>query len=188
MSFPQAVFLATVQSVYTRTSGFAVIDVGVLRAETLLVIAGLMFIGGAPASTAGGIKLTTFSTLFIAIMATLRGDGHVHAFNREIPWWQVNRALSVALISVAVVFVLSFLLSLFAEAAFVEVMFEAFSAFATVGLSTGITPDLGDPARVATIIGMFVGRLGPLTIALALALRFSRRERVRYPEEELPIG
>src|SRR5690606_5647784 len=96
-----AVLGAIVESLYVRTSGFSAIDVNGLRGETLLLMSALMFIGGASGSTAGGIKVTTFSTLLFAIVASVRGDEHVHIFNREIPWRQVNRALSVALLSVA---------------------------------------------------------------------------------------
>lgn len=183
----EAVARSIAMSTFPRTAGFTVVDMGQLRDATLLLIAGLMFIGGASASTAGGIKVTTFSTLFFAILASLRGEEHVRAFDRTIPARLVYRALSVALLSVAVVFLLTFALSVTAQALFMDVLFEAVSAFGTTGLSTGITPDLPDHARAVLVIGMYVGRLGPLTIAVALSGRAAVL-RYRYPEEDVSIG
>src|SRR5690606_33720280 len=135
----EAVARSIAMSTFPRTAGFTVVDMGQLRDATLLLIAGLMFIGGASASTAGGIKVTTFSTLFFAILASLRGEEHVRAFDRTIPARLVYRALSVALLSVAVVFLLTFALSVTAQALFMDVLFESVSAFGTTGLSTGLT-------------------------------------------------
>jgi trk system potassium uptake protein TrkH len=174
-------------SVYARTAGFSVLDVGGLGNASLFVLAGLMFIGGAAASTAGGIKLTTFSTLFAAIVASLRGADHVTVFAREISWRQVNRALSIALLSVAVVFTIAFAASTTITRPFIDLLFESVSAFGTVGLSTGLTPHLTHAGRVVIATGMFIGRLGPLTIALALAGRY-RPARFRFPEESISIG
>lgn len=174
-------------SVVARTAGFSVFDLSFMSGSTLFFMAALMFIGGASASTAGGIKLTTFSSLFFAILASLRGDEHVTVFGREISWRQINRALAIALLSVAAVFVLAFSVSLTIHEPFERMLFESVSALATVGLSTGVTPDLDDLARLMLVIGMFVGRLGPLTIGLALAGRV-RATRVRYAEEQISIG
>ena len=174
-------------SVFPRTAGFTAVNLAEVRDATLFLIAGLMFIGGASASTAGGIKVTTFSTLFFAILASLRGEDHVRAFDRVIPDRQIYRSLSVALLSVAVVFLLTFGLSVTVRFAFIDLLFEAVSAFGTVGLSTGVTPELPDRARLLLSAGMFIGRLGPLTIALALAGRAAML-RYRYPEEDVSIG
>jgi trk system potassium uptake protein TrkH len=174
-------------SVYARTAGFSVLNIAGLGNASLFFIAGLMFIGGAAASTAGGIKLTTFSTLFAAIVASLRGADHVTAFGREISWRQVNRALSIALLSLAVVFFIAFAASTTITRPFVDLLFESVSAFGTVGLSTGLTPDLTHAGRIVIAVAMFIGRLGPLTIALALAGRY-RPVRFRYPEEAISIG
>ncbi|MDA0364706.1 MAG: Trk family potassium uptake protein [Chloroflexi bacterium] len=174
-------------SVVARTAGFAIVDFSAVDSATLFFTAGLMFIGGASASTAGGIKLTTFSSLFFAILASLRGEEHVNVFGREISWHQVNRALAIALLSVAGVFALSFALSVSTDNPFDGVLFESVSALGTVGLSTGGTPDFGPVGRILLILGMFIGRLGPLTIGLALAGRL-RATRVRYAEETISIG
>jgi len=188
MPWPQALLSAFAESSYARTSGFTAFDLGAIDPGILMFIAALMFIGGASASTAGGIKVTTFSTLFFAIVTSLRGEEHVHAFGREIPWRHVNRALAVALLSVAFVFFAGFLLHLTTPALTHEVLFEAVSAFATTGLSTGITGSLDTAGQLIIIISMYLGRLGPLTIAIALATRFKGPERLRYPEAELNIG
>ena len=147
-----------------------------------------MFIGGASGSTAGGIKVNTFTALFGAIIASVRGQEHVHLFDREISWEQVNRALTVALLSVAIVFSLAFALIATNEGDPIHLIIEAVSAFGTVGLSAGVTPTLDAVGQLILIIGMFVGRVGPLTIALALSARFATRERIRYPEAEINIG
>ena len=180
--------ISTFESVFARTSGFSVMDLSAANEETLLGIMGLMFVGGASASTAGGIKMNTFTVLLFAIIASVRGDEHAHAFGREIGWRQINRALAVALLAVAAVVGATFLLALTTDAPLVPVMFEVVSAFATCGLSTGLTGALDNASQGIVIVVMFVGRLGPLTFALALAERFERSERVRYPEAEINIG
>lgn len=179
---------AAAESVYARTSGFTAFDLAGARPETLLFIAGLMFIGGASASTAGGIKVGTFSVLFLAIVASIRGSDHVHAFGREIPWRQVNRALAVALLSVAIAFVGTYVLARTEDQDFIDILFEAVSAFATCGLSTGITSSLSEVGQLVIVVLMYVGRVGPLMLAVAVAERLARPDRIRYPEAPLNIG
>jgi trk system potassium uptake protein TrkH len=158
-------------SITTRTAGFNTLDTGRLLEQTLFVVMALMFIGGASGSTAGGIKVNTLSVLVIAIASTVRGDPSAQAFGRRIQHAVVYRALSVALLSIGVVFVLGLGLELAHDALFIEEIFEAVSAFGTVGLSMGITPDLDAAGRLMITAGMFAGRLGPLTLVLALAAR-----------------
>lgn len=176
------------ESVYARTSGFTAFDLSRAHDETALVLIALMFIGGASGSTAGGVKVNTFTVLFFTIISSTRGNEHVTAFNREIPWRQVNRALSVALLSVAIVATITFLLAIMTEAPFIVVMFEVVSAFATCGLSMGFTGTLDELPQGLLTVTMFIGRLGPLTFALALAERFERSQRLRYPESDVNIG
>jgi trk system potassium uptake protein TrkH len=154
-----------------RTAGFSVLPTGALLEPTLFVVMALMFIGGASGSTAGGIKVNTFSVLLIAIVSTVRGRPSAEAFGRRVPHVVVYRALSVALLSIAFVFAIGLGIEVVAGAPFVQTVFEAISAFGTVGASTGITPSLPDPARIILVIAMFGGRLGPLTLVLALAAR-----------------
>ena len=167
----QRMLNALFESATLRTAGFTALDTGALVESTLFVVMALMFIGGASGSTAGGIKVTTFSVLLIAIVSTARGMPSAMAFGRRIQHAVVYRALAVALLALAWVFAVGLGLTLTTEATFVQTLFEAVSAFGTVGASTGITPDLSDPARLITIVAMFVGRLGPLTLVLALAAR-----------------
>jgi trk system potassium uptake protein TrkH len=170
-----------------RTGGFATVDVGRMTEDSLVVLMGMMFVGGAASSTAGGIKLQTFSILLFAIISAVRGVPDVEAFRRRVPTAQVARALSIALLSVAAVFAGFFALNLTESQPFARLLFEVVSAFATVGLSTGITHELSPFGRLIVIVAMFVGRLGPLTLALALAAR-ERRAHYRWPEEGVRIG
>ena len=167
----QRVLNAFFESATLRTAGFTALDTGALIDSTLFVVMALMFIGGASGSTAGGIKVNTFSVLLIAIASTVRGEPSATAFGRRIKHAVVYRALAVLLLSLAFVFLIGLGLTLTTQATFVQTLFEAISAFGTVGASTGITPDLSDPARLITVFAMFVGRLGPLTLVLALAAR-----------------
>ena len=170
-----------------RTAGFTTIDFSQTNQHTNVFFTAMMFIGGASGSTAGGIKVNTVAVIFIAILTTIRGRGQPEAFGREIPFGQIQRALTVAALGVTVVFFVAFLLVITEGLAFEDLIFETISAFGTVGLSTGITPEL-TPWGKSIIIGtMFVGRIGPLTIALALGQR-QRRAIYRYPQERVRIG
>lgn len=174
-------------SISPRTAGFASVPLDTMRDSTLFVIIALMFIGGASGSTAGGIKVQTFSVLFFTIVAALRGTEHVVVFNREVPLPQIQRALAVALLAIAIIFSVALGLSMFEPFRFIDVLFETVSGFGTVGLTVGITPTLGTWSRLFLIGIMFTGRLGPLTLALALAARLTR-QRVRYAEATVRIG
>ncbi|HET7703370.1 MAG TPA: potassium transporter TrkG [Candidatus Limnocylindrales bacterium] len=178
---------AIFESVTLRTAGYAVLDQGGLGAATLYVAIVLMFIGAASGSTGGGIKVNTFSVLLIAIVSTVRGRPAAEAFGRRLPHDVVYRALSVALLSIAFVASVAFGVILVGGAGFADAVFEATSAFGTVGLTTGITPSLPDPARLLLVVAMFAGRLGPLTLVLALA---ARQHPVAYRPavESLRIG
>ncbi len=167
----QRVLNAVFESVTLRTAGFTALDTGALIDATLFVVMALMFIGGASGSTAGGIKVNTFAVLLIAVASTVKGEPSATAFGRRIKHAIVYRALAVMLLSLGFVFVIGLGLTVTTEATFVQTLFESISAFGTVGASTGITPDLSDPARVITVFAMFVGRLGPLTLVLALTAR-----------------
>ncbi len=178
---------ALFESVTLRTAGFTALDTSALVEPTLFVVMALMFIGGASGSTAGGIKVNTFSVLLIAIVSTARGLSSAMALGRRIQHIVVYRALAVALLSIAWVFIVGLGLAITSDATFVQTLFEAVSAFGTVGASTGITPDLSEPSRLITVIAMYVGRLGPLTLVLALAAR-ARRVAYRPAVESIRIG
>ncbi len=170
-----------------RTAGFTALDTGAFVESTLFVVMALMFIGGASGSTAGGIKVNTFAVLVIAIASTVRGEPSATAFGRRIKHAIVYRALAVTMLSIAFVFLIGLGLTLTTDASFLDTLFEAISAFGTVGATTGITPELTDPARLIAAFGMFVGRLGPLTLVLALAAR-AHRVSYRPAVESVRIG
>jgi len=167
----QRILNAFFESATLRTAGFTALDTGALVESTLFVVMALMFIGGASGSTAGGIKVNTLAVLIIAIISTVKGEPSATAFGRRIRHAIVYRALAVLILALGFVFLVGLGLTLTTEATFVQTLFEAISAFGTVGASTGITPELTDPARLITTFAMFVGRLGPLTLVLALAAR-----------------
>jgi trk system potassium uptake protein TrkH len=178
---------AVFESVTLRTAGFSALDTGALLAPTLFVVMALMFIGGASGSTAGGIKVNTFSILLIAIVSTVLGRPSAQAFGRRIQHVVVYRALAVALLSIAALFTLGFTLELLSAQDFVDVLFESVSALGTVGASRGITADLPDLAHLIVILAMFVGRLGPLTLVVALTAR-ARPVSYRPAVESMRIG
>ena len=178
---------ALFESVTLRTAGYSALDTAGLLQPTLFVVMALMFIGGASGSTAGGIKVNTFSVLLIAIISTALGKPSAEAFGRRIQHVVVYRALSVALLSIAALFLIGFTLELLSPHGFVDVLFEAVSALATVGASRGITADLPDPAHLVLIAAMFAGRLGPLTLVIALAAR-ARPVPYRHAVESIRIG
>lgn len=175
------------QSVQTRTAGFNSIDVGAVHPATLLWMDVLMFIGGGPAGTAGGIKVTTFAVLFFIIWTEIRGEGAVNIFGKRLSRAVHRQAIAVALVAVALVLGATMLLLLLNPYPLAQVQFEVISAFATVGLSTGITAGLEPVSLVVLCALMFLGRVGPVTFAYALALR-SRRRLYELPKERPIIG
>ena len=174
-------------STMARTAGFNSIDISSLRPESLFVTDVLMFIGGGSAGTAGGIKVTTFGLLAYVLWAEVRGRPDVEVGRRRVPGTNQRQALTVALLSVGTVVIAVLVLLPLTGRGFDQVLFEATSAFATVGLSTGITPELSTPAHLLLTALMFIGRLGPLTLASALALRESGVRR-SLPDQRTIVG
>ena len=174
-------------AVQPRTAGFNAWDYAEVTQETKLGTILLMFVGGGSAGTAGGLKVTTFVLLFFVIVAEVRGEPQVTAFDRRIEPRVIRQALTVALLGVGAVVGSTMLLTELTDFAIPDVMFEATSAFSTVGLSTGITPNMGVPGQLVLIGLMFVGRLGPITLVSALALR-ERTRRYSLPEGAPLIG
>jgi trk system potassium uptake protein TrkH len=174
-------------SVTSRTTGFNTITTGELRPETWAFTDLLMFIGGGSAGTAGGIKVTTFFLLGFVIWSEIRGEREVVVGRRRVSSATVRQALTVALLGAGLVVFGTMSLLMLTDEPLDVVLFESVSAFATVGLSTGITGDLPAAGQLVVVILMFVGRVGTITVASALALRASRR-RYRYPEERPIVG
>lgn len=174
------------QSVSARTAGFSSVAIGEMTQAGLLVLIVLMFIGASPGSTGGGIKTTTFFVLVRKMLSTVF-NSHCTAFKRVIPADVVMKAFSVFSLAVGVVLASTFAVCMLeTEFTFEQILFEVVSGFATTGLSTGITPDLSAASKVILSATMFVGRLGPLTIATIWLGR--ELPEATYSEEEVTIG
>ena len=187
LDWPEKLMNAASHSVMTRTAGFNSIDVGSMRLETLAVSYALMLIGGGSAGTAGGIKVTTFFLLGVVVWAEIRGQNDATAFRRRIGTHVQRQALTVVLLAAAAVSAGVLILLSVTSFPLQDVIFEVISAFATVGLSTGITGDLPPVGQVVIIFLMFIGRVGTVTLASALALQ-ERYVPFRYPEERPIVG
>lgn len=187
LTFPDRVLGALFHSVMTRTAGFNAIDIGALQPETLVVTNVLMFIGGGSAGTAGGIKVSTALVLMLAVWAEIRGEPDTIAFRRRFSTDVQRQALTlIVLATLAIALATLHLLSV-TSFTLEQVLFESISAFATVGLSTGITGDLPASAELTLVALMFLGRVGTITVATGLALKRSQRP-FRYPEERPIVG
>jgi len=175
------------QSITPRTAGYNTVDMASLRSATQFLLVILMFIGASPGSTGGGIKTTTFGLLLAAIWSHAMGKEDVEIRNRRIPTEQVYKALGVAFLSGFLVIVATLILNLTEKAGFLPLLFETTSAFGTVGLSMSVTPTLSNIGQILIILTMFAGRLGPLTLAYALA-QGRRKSIIRHPAEKILIG
>lgn len=175
------------QSVTTRTAGFNTLDIAELNGASQLLTIMLMFIGASPVSTGGGIKTMTFLVLVLAVWSFVAGKEDAEVFDRRIPKFQIYKALAIMFLFVNMIIVVTLLLVITEKADFLTVFFETVSAFGTVGLSMGLTTELTPYGKVLIIMTMFFGRLGPLTVAFALAQR-RRRRMYRLPEETIIVG
>jgi trk/ktr system potassium uptake protein len=193
--FKTSILASFFQSITPRTAGFSTVDIGILTNSTILVMIILMFIGASPGSTGGGIKTTSFTLLLLLIFNRLRGNENVNIANRTMPQEIIEKTVSIVFASaICICLVTSMLLffssgdatSLINRHKFVEYLFETVSAFGTVGLSMGVTPQLNDIQKLAIIFMMFAGRVGPLT--LAFALYSSRKKGITYAEESVMVG
>lgn len=175
------------QSVITRTAGFNSIDISQMHPVSWLGMDILMFIGGGPAGTAGGLKITTFAVLLFILIAELRGNTAVNIFDKRLSRAVHRQAISVVLLAIALVVGSTMFLMLITDFGLDRILFETVSAFATVGLSTGITASLPPAGQIVLILLMFIGRLGPVTLGVALAVR-ERAVLYEYPKERPLIG
>jgi len=185
---PDGAVLAVVfQSVTARTAGFNTLNIGALSSATVFAMIVLMFIGASPGSTGGGIKTTTVACLWAAVVASLRNRPHVEIHRRTIPAETVYKAMTLLCVSLAVVVLFTLALLSTERQPFLDVLFEVVSAFGTVGLSMGLTPELSDAGRLLITLLMLIGRLGPLTVAYAM-LPSHAKVNYRYAEERIMIG
>lgn len=188
LPWPVRPLAALFQAVTPRTAGFNTLDYSVMGEAALIITMLLMFIGGNPGSTAGGIKTVTFFVLVGSAWSLSRGRGELQLFGRRIPLEIAVRAGVIALISFMIVTAgLTLLAITDPELGMLRLIFETFSAFGTVGLSMGVTPDLSAGGKLVIIALMFVGRLGPLTLALALVER-PPEKRLERPVEDVVVG
>ncbi|WBB79079.1 TrkH family potassium uptake protein [Micromonospora sp. WMMD882] len=184
----QKALVASTQDAFLRTGGFGTLDVTRLAEESYLLIIALMFIGGGSASTAGGIKVATFFLLAFVIWAEVRGEPDVTVGRRRVAGASQRQALTVALLSLAVVVAGTVGLILLTEGVrYYQALFEVTSAFSTAGLSVGVAPRLPAAGQLALAVLMYVGRVGTLTLGSAIALN-TRRRLYRYPEEQPVVG
>ena len=176
------------QSMTTRTAGFATVPQQDLTNATSALCLLLMFIGGSPVGTAGGIKTVTVAVLVVSALATIQNRDEVTMFDRSISRQSINKAVAVVGMSFAIMFLSTLLLSAVTECSMLDILFETVSATATVGLTRDLTPSL-NPAGKAVIIGtMYLGRVGPISLALALNSKKKRSNIIKNPTEEISVG
>jgi len=201
LTIPGRVLSALFQSIVPRTAGFNTIDQNSMTDASKFMTIILMFIGASPGSTGGGIKTTTIGVVVLMILSVIKNKEDIVIFEKRLGNGISYRALTIMLISLVLVSAITMALimsevqraqaggDIGEQFSFINMLFEAVSAFGTVGLSTGVTPYLSHASRIALILTMFAGRVGPLTLALALAQNSNRsRANIRYPEDKLMVG
>lgn len=189
MSWADKILSALFQAVTPRTAGFNSIDMSkyTISAQLLTII--LMFIGGSPGSTAGGIKTTTFGLIIAQVISVIAGRENPSVFRKRIPMDAVNKALALFSVAMFIVIFVTMLLSVTEVGhSFMDLIFETTSAFATVGLSLGVTPTLSTAGKIIIAMTMFAGRLGPLTLIMAIASRQGKVQKYKYPEGKILVG
>ncbi len=194
LNFKGKFFASFFQCVATRTAGFSTIDLANMEYASKFLYIILMFIGGSPGGTAGGMKTVTISIIFLAVFSVIRGKNSIHAFNRKILFVHLQKALTIVIMGLTIVVTATMLLT-FTEKfgvkqhEFIDLLFEATSAIGTVGSTLSLTPNLTIAGRTIIILLMFIGRLGPMTIAMALTERNNKAiNKIEYPEENILVG
>ena len=188
LNFPQKLMAAWFQSVTPRTAGFNTISIGQMTEASLFLTIALMFIGASPGSTGGGIKTTTFRILFCCTTAVIEGQEEVECYQRQIPPAMILKTISVVFGSLLVAFTSAILIELTnPQVEFIAALYEAVSAFATVGLSTGITPTLSAIGKLILIATMYIGRVGVLLL-ISAAFGDPKPRSFKYAEESLLVG
>jgi len=188
LAWPSKILDAFFQSVTARTAGFTSLDTGLMHPASQFLTIMLMFIGASPGSTGGGIKTTTFAILLWGVFTVIRQHPDITSHGRRITWDFFSRAVAIVFLAASVVLVMTAAVLLTNHAGFLEALFETTSAFGTVGLSMGLTPHLTTTGRVLIVVTMFLGRVGPLTAAVALLRQARPPASIRYPEAQIPIG
>lgn len=188
-TLPQKILASLFQSVTPRTAGFNTIPLDQMTDGSKFLTIIFMFIGGSPAGTAGGVKTVTIGVLLFAVISVVRSKQDTEIFDKRIPEDIVKRALAVIMISLLVVIGVTITLTITEDFTFLDTFFEAVSAFATVGLTLGITGGLTTIGKLLICVTMFIGRLGPMTMAVAFAMRSNRKQiKIKKPEEKVMVG
>lgn len=187
-STPQKIMASVFQSVTTRTAGFATVSQSGLTNASAFVSLLLMFIGGSPVGTAGGIKTVTFTVLMAAAISAIKNKDSVTIFGRSLSRTAVRKATSVCAMSFLTVFVSSVLLSACTDASALDIMYETVSATATVGLTRDLTPLLSTVGKLIVTATMYFGRVGPISLAIAFNIKKEDRNSVKDPVEEISVG
>lgn len=188
LNFFDKIIASFFQSVTTRTAGFASISQKGLTDSAALICMILMFIGGSPVGTAGGVKTTTISMVFLSALATIRGTEEVTAFRRTIPRATIRKGIAVTVIFLATLFTLIMALSIVTKADFIDVAFETVSAMGTVGISRDLTFTLNTAGKIIIIIAMYLGRIGPISLALAFGIKGKKAALFTYAKEDISVG
>lgn len=188
MSIFDKIQVSIFQSVTTRTAGFASIPQEELTNATSIVSVVLMIIGGSPVGTAGGIKTVTIVVLLTTSLATIRNKNNVTLFNRAISFASVRKAIAVVTFFVIIMLSSTVLLSIASDASIMDILYETVSATATVGLSRNLTSTLNDMGKIIIIVTMYLGRVGPISLAIALSSKSSGQNIITEPTEEICIG
>lgn len=175
------------QSVISRTAGFNSVKMGSLHDTTAFLMIILMFIGGSPGSTAGGIKTTTFGVLALTTISVIKGEKDVVVYKKRLSNDIIYRSLAIVVIALGFIIIVSFILTITETAIFLDILFETTSAFATVGVSRGITSSLTSFGKIVIVLAMYAGRIGPLTMAFVFAKK-GKRKNYTYSEGEVTVG
>lgn len=174
-------------AVVPRTAGFNSIDVAAMYQTTVFLTIILMFIGGSPGSTAGGIKTSTIGVIFMATISIIKGERDIEIYKKRIPQETVLKSLAIVTVGMILIITVSFILTITEKWSFLDTMFEATSAFATVGLTRGMTPNLSNAGKLIIIGTMYAGRVGPLTMAFAFGYK-KLHKRYRFSEGHISVG
>ena len=188
LSLFEKIQVSLFQSVTTRTAGFATIPQQDLTNASSILCLLLMLIGGSPVGTAGGIKTVTFAVLVVSALATIQNKQEVSLFNRNIAKGTVNKAVAVTMMFFAIMFTSTILLSAVTDADVLDILYETVSATATVGLTRDLTPYLNAAGKVVIICTMYLGRVGPISLALALNANKKHQNIVKNPTEDISVG
>ena len=184
LSLPQKIQASLFQSVTTRTAGFETVAQGALTDASSLVSMFLMIIGGSPTGTAGGVKTVTFAILVFCVLSVAKQEESITLFKRRVPQNLLAKALAIIVINLIVLMTSVLLLLVFDHGTFMDSCYECVSALATVGLTKGLTPNLTIAGKVIIIITMYLGRVGPISMAIGFSQK-NRKKQVMYPEQDL---